>query len=357
MARHPALALLVAPLVAPLVALATLIAPPASALAAARPLRVLYLDQSVGWKHAPVARPEGGGLAPSETAMIAIGQESGAFEAEVTQDAREITPERLAGIDVLVFYTTGALPISPQAWAAAQQRVAAGKLGFVGLHSATDTGWDYAGPGESYTKFIGGHFAGHPWTQGTPVRIETLDPDFPAVAMWPVSFDYAEEIYQHSDFDPARVRVLQTLDFAGTPLKRPYAVPVAWARQVGKGRLFFTNLGHTPSTWDDPRFHRQVAEAVKWTAGRTTGSATPDVFRQTMWQFKALLAYEPVAGRDDRAILARLSKMDPVWQEAAAKRIADLREVYPKKPDSDRAPFDAAYRAVLAEVLARGGVR
>ena len=62
--------------------------------AAARPLRVLYLDQSVGWRHAPVIRPEGGGLAPSETAVIAIGRESGAFTAEVTQDAREITPER-----------------------------------------------------------------------------------------------------------------------------------------------------------------------------------------------------------------------------------------------------------------------
>jgi type 1 glutamine amidotransferase len=80
--------------------------------------------------------------------------------------------------------------------------------------------------------------------------------------MWPVSFDYAEEIYQHSDFDPAKVRVLQTLDFAGTPLKRPYAVPIAWARQIGQGRLFFTNLGHTPSTWDDPRFRAQIVEAV-----------------------------------------------------------------------------------------------
>lgn len=340
-----------------LVVLAALVALPANAVAAAKPLRVLYLDQSVGWKHVPVIRPTSGGLAPSETAMIAIGQESGAFTAEVTQDAREITPERLAGVDVLVFYTTGALPISPEAWAAVQQRVAAGKLGFVGLHSAADTAWDYTGPGEPYATFIGGQFAGHPWTQGTPVRIETLDPSFPAVAMWPVGFDYAEEIYQYSGFDPARVRVVQTLDFAGTPLKRPYAVPVAWARQVGRGRLFFTNLGHTPSTWDDPRFRKQVAEAVKWTAKRTAGSATPDVLRQATWQFKALLAYEPAAGRDDRAILARLSKADPAWRTATAARIAALRTVYPNKPDSDRAPFETAYRAVLAEVLARGGAR
>ena len=337
------------------VAIAALTALPA--LAKPAPLRVLYLDQSVGWKHAPVARPEGGGLAPSETAMIAIGQESGAFTAQVTQDAREITPERLEGVDVLVFYVTGALPISPEAWAAVQRRVAAGKLGFVGLHSATDADWPYDGPGETYARFIGGHFAGHPWTQGTPIRIETLDPDLAVVGMWPVSFDYAEEIYQHRDYDPARVRVLQTLDFAGTPLRRPYAVPVAWARQIGQGRLFFTNLGHTPSTWDDPRFRKQVVEAVKWTGRRTAGEATPDTLRQFLWQVKALLAYEPVEGRDDKAIIGRVLKMDPTWQTATAQRIADLRAVYPAKPDSDRTPFDAAYKAVLADVLARGGAK
>lgn len=339
-----------------LVACAALFALPALAQAAA-PLRVLYLDQSVGWKHAPVARPADGGLAPSETAMIDIGRESGAFTAEVTQDAREITPERLAKVDVLVFYTTGALPLSPEAWAAVQQRVAAGKLGFVGLHSATDTGWPYDGPGETYTRFINGHFAGHPWTQGTPIRVETLDPDLQLTSMWSVSFDYAEEIYQHSDFDPSKVRVLQTLDFAGTPLKRPYAVPIAWARQIGQGRLFFTNLGHTPSTWNDPRYRHQIVEAVLWTGRRVDGDAKPDPLRQFQWQLKALLGYEPAAGRDDTAIIGRLLKMDPAWQAATAKRIADLRAVYPNKPDSDRAPFDAAYRAVLDDVLAKGGAR
>ncbi len=341
-----------------LVACAALFALPALALpvsARPAPLRVLYLDQSVGWKHAPVARPADGGLAPSETAMIALGQESGVFTAEVTQDAREITPERLAKVDVLVFYTTGALPLSPEAWAAVQQRVAAGKLGFVGLHSATDTGWPYDGPGETYTRFINGHFAGHPWTQGTPIRVETLDPDQQLTAMWSVSFDYAEEIYQHSDFDPSKVRVLQTLDFAGTALKRPYAVPIAWARQIGQGRLFFTNLGHTPSTWNDPRFRDQIVAAVLWTGGRLDGDATPDPLRQFQWQLKALLAYEPAPGRDDRAIIGRLLKMDPAWRTATAQRIAGLRAVYPNKPDSDRAPFDAAYRAVLADVLMRGG--
>jgi len=238
-----------------------------------------------------------------------------------------------------------------------QARLAAGKLGFVGLHSAADTHWPYDGPGEPYDRFIGGQFAGHPWTEGTPIRIETLDPDFPAVSMWPLSFDYAEEIYQYSGFDPARVRVLQTLDFAGTPLKRPYAVPVAWARQIGRGRLFFTNLGHTPSTWDDPRFRDQVAEAIRWAGRRTRGAANPDVARQATWQFRAFLAYRPVAGRDDAAILKRLEGASPAWREAAASRIAALAPLYPAKPESDRGPFETAYRAILADVLMRAQSR
>ncbi|MDB5456695.1 MAG: hypothetical protein JWP92_2280 [Caulobacter sp.] len=331
--------------------------------AAPAKLRVLYLTQSVGWRHAPVSRT-GQALAPSETAMIAIGRESGAFEAQVTQDAAEITPERLKTIDVLVFYTTGALPIPDAAWTAVQAWVASGEGGFVGLHSATDTAWPYAGPGEPYARFIGGEFAGHPWVQGTPVRIAALDPRHPTVAMWPPVFDYAEEIYQYSDLDPARVRVLQALDFAGTPLKRPYAVPVTWVRQIGKGRLFYGNLGHTVSTWDDPRFRRQIVAAVRWSAGRTAGSATPNPHAQALAAITALLTYDGEPGRDVAALTRRLARADEAWLTATAAQIAALRPLYPRalkagdppeRAAADQARFEAAYRPLRDAVLAHAG--
>jgi hypothetical protein len=138
-------------------------------------IRVLYLDQSVGWRHAPVTRPKNSnGPTQSEVALAEIGATSGAFTVESTQDARTITPEKLKDIDVLAFYTTGELPISAEAWAAIQKWVESGKGGFVGLHSATDTHWDYTGPGQTYTAFINGKFAGHPWTQGTPITVQAL---------------------------------------------------------------------------------------------------------------------------------------------------------------------------------------
>lgn len=329
--------------------LATLVAGPALA-GSAKP-RVLYLSQSVGWRHAPVIRPDGG-LAPSEIALAGIGRESGAFTVETTQDATEITPERLKSIDVLVFYTTGALPIAPASWKTIQDWVASGKGGFVGLHSATDTGWTYGGPGQTYTQFIGGKFAGHPWTQGTPITVATVAPHA-TIAAWPTRFAYAEEIYQYSDFDPASTRVLQALDFTSTPLKRPYLVPISWVKSIGHGRLAFTNLGHTPTTFDDPRFRAEIAATIAWAAGKGRADAKPNPRDQALWAMRSLLAHDgrPAAEIDARA--ARLAKADKAWLDAIAARIAALRPLFPGKPEADPAPFNAAYAPLLAEVLAK----
>jgi type 1 glutamine amidotransferase len=323
-------------------------------------IRVLYLDQSVGWRHAPVTRPKNSnGPTPSEVALAEIGAKAG-FTVQSTQDARTITPEKLKDIDVLAFYTTGELPIPPEAWAAIQKWVESGKGGFVGLHSATDTHWDYTGPGQTYTAFINGKFAGHPWTQGTPITVQALGQragggEDPVNTAWPARFAYAEEIYQYSDYDPTKVRVLQALDFGDMALKRPWFVPVTWTRQIGQGRLFNTSLGHTPSTWDDPRYRAQIVDAVRWTAHRAPGAAKPNPDEQALWALRSLLAYDgrPRAEIDARA--ARLAKADPAWLRDAAVRTAALRPLWPAKPDSDRTKFDAAYKAVLDEVVAKSG--
>src|SRR4051812_19904839 len=83
------------------------IVPGAAALAATpadHKIKVLYLDESKGFRHQPVTR-KGEELASSEKAMIEIGKQSGQFECEPTQDAKVITPEKLKHIDVLAFYT------------------------------------------------------------------------------------------------------------------------------------------------------------------------------------------------------------------------------------------------------------
>lgn len=322
---------------------------PAGARAAETPkpagkkVKVLYLTQSMGFRHAPVTR-KGEELASSEVAMIGYGKASGLFDVEATQDAKVITPEKLKDIDVLAFYTTGALPISAENWKAVQDWIASGKGGFIGIHSATDTGWKYEGPGMDYTTFINGKFAGHPWNQGTPIKVATWDASHPTAKMWGASADHKDEIYQYANYDPKAVRVLQSLDFEGTPLKKPYLVPITWVRQIGKGRMFYTNFGHTPSTWDDPRFKEQIVEAVKFVTHQTDGPTEPNPDVQALWTIHSFIAFgpdgkgQPEGGPSASAIVEKLKSADKDWLVTSAEKITQLRGAAPPDLREPRAP-------------------
>lgn len=276
------------------VAALVLTADAAAAQAAHGPVRVLYLSQSVGFVHETVRRPDEA-LSPSEVALTRLAQESGAFEVAFSQDASLLTPEALTGVDVLMVSTTGALPIDQETFQSLSDWVSSGRGGVVAVHSATDTALAFEGGQEVWSRFIGGRFLDHPWMQGTPVRLKAIDVHHPLVASWSDDPRIAEEIYQHQAFVPEEVRVLQTVDMSFGPLRRPWSVPVTWVKEIGAGRLFYTNIGHTPSTWEDPRFRQQLLDAVLWTARRSEGSAIPNPEAQGVDAAEAFLAAQDLA--------------------------------------------------------------
>lgn len=252
---------------------------PSVARAQARPQRVLYLSQSAGWLHEPVARPEDGSLALSELAMRDMAAASGAFNVRVTQDASEITPALLTELDVLVFYTTGALPISRQSWQAIQAWVASGRGGFVGLHSAADTGLDFPGGRDSYVAMLGGDFAGHPWNQGDPVRIQALDGGHPVTAMWPAAFDYREETYQYQAFDPAACGCCKA---STSPIRRPGVRGPCRCPGCGRSGMG----GCSTRTWATPPPPGAIRDSANRSSRRSCGPAgkagrTPNPTRWT----------------------------------------------------------------------------
>ena len=300
------------------------------------PLRVFYLSQSVGFVHETVRRPADG-VAPSERALQDMARTSGAFTVELSQDARDLTPARLADLDVLVFSTTGALPIDRETWAAIVAWIESGRGGFVGIHSAADTALDFEGGEAAWTTFLGGRFDGHPWTQGTPIALSNIEPSHPLAAMWPDGAAYAEEIYQYAGFVPDRVRVLQTLDMSAGPLRRPYPVPVTWVRRIGEGRLFYTNLGHTPSTWDDPRFRRQIIDAIRWTGGRLQAPAAPNPDRQDIAALSAFLVAEALGSPSGEPVPGDL-----------ADDIRGLQALHPDQRGGDEAAWDARLARIAA---------
>lgn len=219
--------------------------------------KVLYLTHSAGYRHEV--------LPLSAQVLKELGERSGGFEVEATEDVSRLGREALKGYAAVVFYTTGELPLSAEQKAALLGFVRAGG-GFVGVHSATDTFYEWP----EYGEMIGGYFDGHPWHQR--VRIKVEDRRHPATRHLGESFVLTDEIYQFKNFSRSRVRVLLSLDAGSVDLgkqdvrraDRDFAL--AWRRDYGRGRVFYTALGHRAEVWRDERFRRHLSGGLRWAA-------------------------------------------------------------------------------------------
>jgi len=219
---------------------------------------LLYLNHSAGFKH-ETAKTSG-------PIVKQWGQKSGAFEATVTDDCSALTAENLKSYDAVLFYTTGELPLSDEQKKALLDFVRGGK-GFAGVHSATDTFYKWP----DYGEMIGGYFDEHPWNQQVRVRVE--ERDHPATRHLGESFLIKDEIYQFKNWSRDKVHVLLSLDPASVDLTRKSVhrtdrdFAITWTRNFGKGRVFYTALGHDPEVWADPRFETHLVNGIRWIMG------------------------------------------------------------------------------------------
>lgn len=248
-----------------------------SSAAAAEKSRILMLTQSSGYTHSSVKRPEQPSeikLATAEVAMIQLGQKTDLFSVECTQDAAiDFTKENLGRYDIVMFYTTGALPISEadlnyflNDWLRQKGH------GFIGFHSATDTYGDY----QPYWDMVGGTFNGHPWNSNNRVTITVHEPSHPLMIPFGEEFMIQDEIYQYKNWQPEKVRVLMSLNMAKCSPAKPWHVPVSWVKTYGDGRVYVNNLGHNESTWADDRFLKSVTAGIQWIRGDIDGEAAPN---------------------------------------------------------------------------------
>ncbi|PAW91075.1 MAG: glycosyl hydrolase [Pedosphaera sp. Tous-C6FEB] len=275
----------------------------------AAPKKLLVVTQSKSFQHGVVKRPAPDQLCLVEQQVKELGEKSGVFTADFSQDAIAVlTKANLAKYDALFFYTTGSLLPAGEPREALLDFVKQGK-GFIGTHSATDTFKDFKG----YTSFINGSFAGHPWGSGTTATFVNHEPSHPTVAMLGKEFIWKDEIYQYNDYDQKSVRVLYSLDMAKTNPKRPFLVPVCWVREYGTGRLFYTNLGHNDATWKDAKFHEHLLAGIKWATKLIDGPATPNPEVQQTQHNLSIVAYAAsLAGKDAAAYSAKASST-PAW--------------------------------------------
>jgi uncharacterized protein len=233
------------------------VACPFVARAEKRLSRILYFTHSAGYRHEAIPL--------SQSILKQIGQEAGAFDITATEDVSVFTARNLRRYDAVMFYTTGELPMSSSQKSAFLDFVRSGG-GFLGVHSATDTFYSWP----DYLKLIGGYFDGHPWRQN--VKIKVQDPANELVSFLRPSMELSDEIYQIRDFDARGSSVLLRLDESSVDLTlagvhtRSYGWPLAWTRSYGKGRVFYTALGHEDAVWRDQRFQRLLLNAILWSS-------------------------------------------------------------------------------------------
>jgi hypothetical protein len=241
-----------------------------------KPVRMLFVTQSGGFKHGSVTR-KGGKLAPAEEAMTQLGLKSNLFRVDCTQDVvKDFTKENLQNYDIVMFYTTGGrkqLPIAEEAlqyflndWLKKKGH------GFIGAHSAADTYADY----EPYWDMLGGSFNGHPWGSGEHVTVTVHDTEHPISKPWGPEFEIQDEIYRFKNWQPEKVRVLMSLNMAKTRRKEPYHVPIAWCKEYGDGKAFHMSLGHNEHVWENERYMQSMLGGIKWILGLEKGDATPN---------------------------------------------------------------------------------
>ena len=182
----------------------------------------------------------------------------------------------LNDFDAIVFYGIGELELTDRQKADMMSFIKEDGKGFVGIHTAVTAFYTWP----EYGEMIGGYFDDHPWVIfNAPVIVE--DPDFPAMKAFPRTFTARDEIYQVKNFSRDRVRVLARLDASRLDLNNPRVhrkdkdFAVAWARNYGKGRVFYSTFGHTEESWDNPAMQTMWLEAIKWATGMTNADVTP----------------------------------------------------------------------------------
>ena len=235
--------------------------------------RVLVVAQTNGFEHDSVS--------DAMAAVYKMGHDSRLWETILRTDTENITKKKLEKgnfknldyFDAIVFAsTTGELSLTDDQKADFMSFIKEDGKGFVGVHAALDTNYKWP----EYGEMIGGWFNEHPWgTFNAPIVVE--DPTFPAVRHFPTAFMKKDEIYQAKEWSRDKVNVLLRLDESKLNFDNPRVhrtdkdFAVAWAKMHGKGRVFYSTLGHTKEAWDDPDIQKMYFEAIKWVLGMTEG--------------------------------------------------------------------------------------
>ena len=216
------------------------------------PSRVQVFSRTLGYRHESIG--------DAQTALMEIAKHT-PLVLEFTEDAAQFT-SKLANTDVVVFLMTSGDVLDNAQQTTFEAFIRNGG-GYVGVHSAADTEYDWP----FYGELAGAWFNDHPAIQPASVVLEAKTD--PIVSFLPETWMRTDEWYNFRANPRSQVTVLLRLDessYTGGTMGADH--PIAWTHAVDKGRAFYTGLGHTKESWQEPMYLLHIERALLWAAKR-----------------------------------------------------------------------------------------
>ena len=216
--------------------------------------KVLIFSKTAGFHHASI--PVG------IKAIMKLGEENN-FDVDTTTDSKKFTYDNLKQYAAVIFLNTTGDVLNDQQQAEFEKYIKAGG-GFVGVHSATDTEYDWPW----YGSLVGAYFRNHPAQQNAVFNI--VDPNFIATKGLPTVWKRFDELYNFKWIAP-NLHVLITIDEKSyTGGNNGDNHPMSWYHDYDGGRAFYTALGHTDESYSDPLYLKHLLGGIEYAMGNAS---------------------------------------------------------------------------------------
>jgi len=183
------------------------------------------------------------------------------FKVDMTEDSKVLI-SGLNNYDVIIFLNTTGNILTDTQQEKFEKYIQKGG-GFVGIHSATDTEYDWPW----YGKLVGAYFLNHPKQQ--QATIDIINQDHLSTFFLGKEWSKFDEWYNFKDMNPD-VNILMKLDensYKGG--KNGDNHPIAWFHEYDGGRVFYTGLGHTKESYQNPKFLKHVLGGINYAMDRS----------------------------------------------------------------------------------------
>ncbi|MCM4078118.1 ThuA domain-containing protein [Paractinoplanes hotanensis] len=231
------------------------------AYAADAPYDVLVFSKTAGFRHDAI---------PAGIQLIRDLGAANSFTVTATEDAIQFTAANLAQFEAVVFLNTTGDVLNTTQQSAFENYIRSGG-GFMGVHSASDTEYDWP----FYGQLVGAYFSSHPAIQQATQRVENRA--HAATAGLAPTVTRTDEWYNFRTNPRSSARVLSTLDessYSGGTMGGDH--PYTWCKTLQGGRSFYTGNGHTQASYTEPGFRALVLGGIRYAANRTKADCRPE---------------------------------------------------------------------------------